>query len=72
MTNIEMEETVYKKREFNWTNFNERIIGIYHYIDTLIHQNDQYYDLKRLEKLKENFKISWTTNLTSKEAWEIR
>lgn len=67
-----MDETTYKERNFNWTAFNEKTIEIYQYIDTLVHQETQYYDSKKLEKLNENFKTSWTTNITMKAAWEIR
>lgn len=69
---IKIDETAYKGRDFNWTAFNERTIEIYKYVDTLVHQENQHYDLKKLEALKENFKTSWTTNITMKDAWEIR
>lgn len=72
VTNIEIEEATYRRREFNWTAFNEKTIEIYQYVDTLVHQEDQHYDLKKLEKLRENFRISWTTNVTTKNTWEIR
>lgn len=72
VTNIEIEEAAYRKREFNWTAFNEKTIEIYRYVDTLVHQEDQRYDFKMLEKLKRSFKTSWTMNLTAKDAWEIR
>ncbi|KAG5315958.1 ABCAD protein, partial [Acromyrmex insinuator] len=71
MTNIENEEATYRRKEFNWTAFNEKIIEIYQYIDTLVHQEDQYYNLKELNILKQNFKTSWTTNITAKDTWEI-
>ncbi|XP_011868082.1 PREDICTED: uncharacterized protein LOC105562133 isoform X2 [Vollenhovia emeryi] len=71
VTNIEIEEATYRRKDFNWTAFNERTIEIYQYVDTLVHQEDQHYDLKKLEKLKENFKVSWTTNITAKDTWEI-
>ncbi|XP_024889665.1 ATP-binding cassette sub-family A member 13 isoform X1 [Temnothorax curvispinosus] len=71
VTNIEIEEATYRLREFNWTAFNEKTIEIYQYVDTLVQQEDQHYDLKKLEELRENFKISWTTNVTTKDAWEI-
>ncbi|XP_072756384.1 uncharacterized protein Ldd isoform X2 [Anoplolepis gracilipes] len=73
VTNIEIEEATYKKKEFNWTAFNEKTIEIYQYIDTLVQQDQesQRYDSKKLEKLKQNFKTSWTTDLTAKDAWEI-
>lgn len=72
VTNIEIEEATYRQREFNWTAFNEKTIEIYQYVDTLVHQEDQHYDLKKWEKLRENFEISWTLNITTKNAWEIR
>ncbi|XP_018348552.1 PREDICTED: uncharacterized protein LOC108752306 [Trachymyrmex septentrionalis] len=71
VTNIENEEATYRRKEFNWTAFNEKIIEIYQYIDTLVHQEDQHYNLKKLDKLKQDFKTSWTTNITAKDAWEI-
>ncbi|XP_020291877.1 uncharacterized protein LOC109858741 isoform X2 [Pseudomyrmex gracilis] len=71
VTNIEIEEAIYRQRRFNWTSFNEKTIEIYEYIDSLVHQKDQQYDLKKLEKLKQNFKISWTIDLTIKDIWEI-
>lgn len=72
VTNIETEEVAYRQREFNWTDFNEKVIEIYEYIDTLVHQEDQHYDLKKLEKLRQKFKTSWTTDITARDAWEIR
>lgn len=72
VTNIEIEEATYKRKEFNWTAFNEKTIEIYQYIDTLVQQKGQRYDLKKLEKLKQDFKTSWTTEITVKNAWEIR
>lgn len=72
MTNIENEEATYRRKEFNWTAFNEKIIEIYQYIDTLVHQEDQHYNLKKLDKLKQDFKTSWTTDIMTKDAWEIR
>ncbi|KAL0111880.1 hypothetical protein PUN28_013230 [Cardiocondyla obscurior] len=71
VTNIEIEEATYRQRVFNWTAFNEKTIEIYRYVDTLVHGEDQQIDLKKLQKLKENFKISWTTNIAAKDAWEI-
>lgn len=72
VTNVEYEETTYRQKEFNWTGFNEKTIEIYQYIDTLIQQEAQHYDLKKLEKLKQNFITSWMTDITVKDAWEIR
>ncbi|XP_035722982.1 uncharacterized protein LOC118441973 isoform X2 [Vespa mandarinia] len=60
-----------KMNTFNWTMFNEEIIQIYGYIDNILFQEDEQYDLLRLEYLKSNFKTAWTTNLTSRDAWEI-
>ncbi|XP_050450054.1 uncharacterized protein LOC126850786 isoform X1 [Cataglyphis hispanica] len=71
VTNIEIEEATYKRKEFNWTAFNEKTIEIYQYIDTLVQQKGQRYDLNKLEKLKQDFKTSWTTEITVKNAWEI-
>ncbi|XP_028048892.2 uncharacterized protein LOC105837746 isoform X2 [Monomorium pharaonis] len=71
LTKLEMEEATYRQREFNWTAFNEKTIEIYKYVDTLVHQEDQSLDSKKLEKLKQNFKTSWTTDVTAKDAWEI-
>jgi hypothetical protein len=72
VTNIEIEETTYRQREFNWTAFNEKTIEIYQYIDSLVNQKDQHYDFAKLQKLRRDFKISWTTNITVKHMWEIR
>lgn len=72
VTNIENEETAYSQREFNWTAFNEKTIEIYQYIDSLVSQDDQDYDLAKLQNLRRDFKTSWTTNITAKAVWEIR
>ncbi|XP_029170086.1 LOW QUALITY PROTEIN: uncharacterized protein LOC114939826 [Nylanderia fulva] len=71
VTNVEYEETTRRQKEFNWTGFNEKTIEIYQYIDTLVQQEGQRYDLKKLEKLKQNFITSWTKDITAKDAWEI-
>ncbi|XP_011684588.1 PREDICTED: uncharacterized protein LOC105447955 isoform X2 [Wasmannia auropunctata] len=71
VTSIEIEEAIYRRKEFNWTSFNEKVIEIYQYVDTLVHQEDLHYDLKKIEKLKQNFKFSWMTNVTAKDTWEI-
>ncbi|KAF7403454.1 hypothetical protein HZH68_006248 [Vespula germanica] len=60
-----------KYNSFNWTMFNEKIIQIYGYIDDLLFQKNEQYDVLKLEYLKSNFKTAWTTNLTSRDAWEI-
>ncbi|XP_014612694.1 PREDICTED: uncharacterized protein LOC106791527 isoform X1 [Polistes canadensis] len=60
-----------KEEKFSWTSFNDQIIQIYKYIDELLFQEDKNYNLLQLQYLKSNFKTSWTTNLTSREAWEI-
>lgn len=67
-----IEEQAPRKREFNWTAFNEKTIEIYQYIDTMVYQEDQRDDLKRIEELKRDFETSWTTDVTVKDAWEIR
>jgi hypothetical protein len=69
---IENEEDAYQRKEFNWTAFNEKTIEIYRYVDTLVHQEDQYFDLKKLEILKQNFKTSWMIDMEMKDVWEIR
>lgn len=67
------EEIRYRDREsFNWTDFNARIVEIYRYIDTLVHQEDADYDLARLEKLKEDFQTSWTIDIGVKDVFEMR
>ncbi|RLU15876.1 hypothetical protein DMN91_011632 [Ooceraea biroi] len=71
VTNIEAEEATYNQREFNWTAFNEKTIEIYQYIDSLVNQEDQHYDFAKLQRLRQDFKTSWTTNSTAKAAWEI-
>lgn len=72
VTNIEIERFNARKQGFNWTAFNEKIIEIYRYIDTTVYQEYQRSDSKRMEKLKRDFETSWTTNVTVKDAWEIR
>ncbi|XP_032690190.1 uncharacterized protein LOC116853290 isoform X2 [Odontomachus brunneus] len=72
VTSIDIEEaTAHRKREFNWTAFNEKTIEIYQYIDTMVHQEVQPDDLKRIQELKRDFETSWTTNVTAKDTWEI-
>ncbi|XP_019697173.1 ATP-binding cassette sub-family A member 13 isoform X1 [Harpegnathos saltator] len=56
---------------FNWTAFNEKIIEIYQYIDVMVRREDQRYDSKRMEKLKRDFELAWTRDVTVKDAWEI-
>ncbi|XP_015191826.1 PREDICTED: uncharacterized protein LOC107074670 isoform X2 [Polistes dominula] len=60
-----------KEEKFNWTLFNNQVIQIYKYIDDLLFQEDKNYNLLQLQYLKSNFKTAWTTNLSSREAWEI-
>lgn len=72
ITSIKIEEDAYRQREFNWTSFNEKTIEIYRYVDTLVHQEDQYFDFKKLEILKQKFKTSWTMDAQMKDVWEIR
>lgn len=74
MTKIKNREEIhYRNRDsFNWTDFNVKIIEIYRYIDTLVHQEDTGYDLARLEKLKEDFQTSWTIDIGVKDVFEMR
>lgn len=74
MTKIKSREEIrYRNRDsFNWTDFNVKIIEIYRYIDTLVHQEDAGYDLARLEKLKEDFQTSWTIDIGVKDVFEMR
>ncbi|XP_067204074.1 uncharacterized protein ldd isoform X2 [Linepithema humile] len=72
ITSIKIEEDFdASRREFNWTAFNKKTIEIYRYVDTLVHQEDQYFDLKKLEILKQKFKTSWTKDIQIKDTWEI-
>lgn len=73
MTKIKSREEIhYRNRDsFNWTDFNAKIIEIYRYIDTLVHQEDAGYDLARLEKLKEDFQTSWTIDIGVKDVFEM-
>ena len=60
-----------RARSFNWTDLNDRMIEIYRYIDTLVHQEVPDHDLVNLEKLKMQFKVSWTSEISAKDAFEI-
>lgn len=57
---------------FNWTSFNEKVKTIYGYIDNLINTKYPDYDLTERDKLKDQFVVSWTKNLTARDAWEVR
>ncbi|KZC04437.1 ATP-binding cassette sub-family A member 13 [Dufourea novaeangliae] len=57
--------------DFNWTDFNARTIEIYRYIDTLIHQKDPDDHLAKLDKLKRDFVVSWTADLSVRDGFEI-
>lgn len=61
-----------RARSFNWTDLNGRMIEIYRYIDTLVHQEVPDRDLVNLETLKMQFKVSWTSEISAKDAFEIR
>ncbi|XP_076760468.1 lipid droplet defective [Xylocopa sonorina] len=56
---------------FNWTDFNARTIEIYRYIDSLIYQQDTSYDYAKLDKLKREFEIFWSTDIGVKEVLEM-
>lgn len=58
-------------RTFNWTDFSTKTIEIYRYIDAVIHEKDPDYVLDNLEKLKRDFRISWSSDLSVKDAFEI-
>ncbi|OAD61200.1 ATP-binding cassette sub-family A member 13 [Eufriesea mexicana] len=57
--------------DFNWTEFNVKVIEIYRYIDSLIYQEDSNYDFARLEKLKEDFRTSWSIDVSVKDVLEL-
>ncbi|XP_076641439.1 lipid droplet defective [Halictus rubicundus] len=57
--------------KFNWTEFNEITIGIYRYIDVLIHEKTPPHQLMNLEKMKKHFKISWSSDLSARDGFEI-
>ncbi|KAI4485555.1 hypothetical protein M0802_012731 [Mischocyttarus mexicanus] len=72
ITNVELNNDQNgEKSKFSWTSFNDKVIKIYKYIDDILFQEDKNYNLLKLRYVKSNFKTSWTTNLSSKEAWEI-
>nr|XP_012136751.1 PREDICTED: uncharacterized protein LOC100878441 isoform X3 [Megachile rotundata] len=73
ITEIELREDAryWKKGSFNFTDFNAKTIEIYRYIDTLIHQKDTDYDFTNLEKLKEDFRTSWSIDLSIKDVFEL-
>ncbi|XP_076548743.1 lipid droplet defective isoform X1 [Osmia lignaria lignaria] len=73
MTEIDLREDAryWKKGSFNFTDFNAKTIEIYRYIDTLIHQKDSDYDKANLEKLKEDFRRSWSVDLSVKDVFEL-
>ncbi|XP_066598930.1 uncharacterized protein ldd isoform X2 [Prorops nasuta] len=74
VTDIEFEESTYRrKKSFNWTDFNEKIMQIYYYIDSIVHSEKPNggYDMARLEVLRKDFAKSWTKDLNMKDAWEI-
>ncbi|KAH0550173.1 hypothetical protein KQX54_017854 [Cotesia glomerata] len=72
LTLSELQEMTFKDRTpFNWTSFNEKLLEIYTYVDTLVQFDGDSYLLKRFDELKRNFERTWTTNLTAEHAWEI-
>ena len=63
---------LFQKSNFNWTAFNEKLVKIYYFVDSLVHQEDPQYILFDLDKMMLKFKQSWTEDLTIKDAWEVR
>lgn len=70
LSNIEGRETM--NSDFNWTGFNEKVIEIYHYVDSIVHQEDPDNNVGNLNKLLEKFIQSWTKDITVTDAWEVR
>ena len=71
LSNIEGDKTMnIKRNDFNWTGFNDKVMEIYHYVDSLVHQEDP--DNNHLNKLMEKFTQSWTEDITVTDAWEVR
>ncbi|XP_078047717.1 lipid droplet defective isoform X2 [Augochlora pura] len=56
---------------FNWTEFNEVTIAVYGYVDALIHEKVPAHSLVNLERLKRNFRISWSSGLSARDGFEI-
>ncbi|XP_053595540.1 uncharacterized protein LOC103571174 isoform X2 [Microplitis demolitor] len=72
LTSSELQEMTFKDRNsFNWTAFNEKLVEIYAYVDTLVQFDGDSYLLKRFDELKRNFESTWTKDLTAENAWEI-
>nr|XP_033323682.1 uncharacterized protein LOC117218991 isoform X1 [Megalopta genalis]XP_033323683.1 uncharacterized protein LOC117218991 isoform X1 [Megalopta genalis]XP_033323684.1 uncharacterized protein LOC117218991 isoform X1 [Megalopta genalis] len=58
-------------KKFNWTEFNEVTIAVYRYVDVLIHEKAPAHKLVNLERLKRNFRTSWSTDLSARDGFEI-
>ncbi|XP_043481651.1 ATP-binding cassette sub-family A member 13 isoform X2 [Leptopilina heterotoma] len=70
LTDVESDAILsFQNQNFNWTLFNEKIVEIYHYIDSLVHQEDQG-NIKVLNDAAEKFKEAWTDRVTARDAWE--
>ncbi|XP_033223873.1 phospholipid-transporting ATPase ABCA1 isoform X3 [Belonocnema kinseyi] len=69
LSNIEGRETM--NRDFNWTGFNEKVIKIYHYVDSLVQQENPDNYAGDLNKLLEKFIQSWTKDISVTDAWEF-
>lgn len=72
LTDVESDALLsFQNQNFNWTLFNEKIVKIYHYIDSLVHQEDQG-NITFLNDAAEKFKEAWTDRVTARDAWEAR
>lgn len=72
LTDVESDAVIYfNSQRFNWTSFNEKILKIYHYIDSLVHYEDSR-NVTYLNNSIEKFKKAWTDQVTAKDAWEAR
>ncbi|XP_023289550.1 uncharacterized protein LOC105698871 [Orussus abietinus] len=71
-TQVKLEEEELKgAKDFNWTAFNEKIVVIYGYIDSLVQWKDPKFNSTALKMLKSDFVESWTQNVTLSESVEI-
>lgn len=72
LINVENDATQsFQNQNFNWTLFNEKIVKIYHYIDSLVHQKDEG-NVTYLNNAVEKFREAWTDYVTARDAWEAR
>nr|XP_031839600.1 uncharacterized protein LOC116430078 isoform X2 [Nomia melanderi] len=60
-----------KDAEFNWHQFDARAVEFYRHVDALIHQKDLSNRSNYLQKLKRDFRNSWTNDLSVRDGFEI-